>query len=249
MATVFFYIPDQLHLLDLSGVLQAFQESNYLGEDYQFQFIGNQESIDTSSGLSLASIVSFEGLATTQEDIIFIPGFDTHQAIKSEEHQDFFAWLNEANQAGTSICSICTGAFFLAKSGLLSDRSCTTHWRYVKKLAQDFPSLRVQANVLFTKDENIYTSAGIVTGIDLALFLLEERHGAQHAAEVAKELVVYKRRQGTDSQESVYLQYRNHHDERIHKVQDWIVHNLEKAATLESLAELVHLSPRNLTRL
>jgi transcriptional regulator GlxA family with amidase domain len=99
------------------------------------------------------------------------------------------------------------------------------------------------------KSGNVYTSAGIATGIDLALFLLEERHGKKLASQVAKELVVYIRREGREEQESIFLQHRNHTDEKIHAVQDWIARNLSKKISLEMLSDIASTSPRNLTRI
>lgn len=246
---IYFYIPKELHLLDLSGVLQAFQEANDLGCDYQFKFISKDAQVLTSAGLALTAIQPFGQFAPSDLDMIFVPGFDQHQEINTHEYTDFFLWLHKAAKNGVAICSICTGAFLLAKAGLLNHKQCTTHWQYINQLADDFPKLDVQHDILFTQDENIYTSAGIVTGIDLALFLIEERHGAQLASEVAKSLVVYKRRLGSDSQDSVYLQFRDHQDKRIHLVQDWIIHNLDKPSTIEFLAEIASISPRSLTRI
>lgn len=246
---IYFYIPKQLHLLDLSGVLQAFQEANDLGCDYQFKFISHNIEVSTSAGLFITATQPFKQFNPKGLDMIFIPGFDQHEKINTKEYGDFFLWLHKASKNGVSICSICTGAFLLAKAGLLDNRQCTTHWRYLDQLANEFSKLDVQNNILFTQDDNIYTSAGIVTGIDLALFLIEERHGRQLAADVAKDLVVYKRRTGSESQDSIYLQYRNHQDERIHLVQDWIIHNMEKPSTIEFLAEVANISPRSLTRL
>src|SRR6056297_2178490 len=125
----------------------------------------------------------------------------------------------------------------------------TTHWRFIETLGKNFPSLKVLDNRLFVKSGNIHTSAGVTTGIDLALFLIEERHGEITAIKIAKELAVYLRREGTDEQKSVYLQFRNHHDQKIHIIQDWLIHNLDKRATIETLADLVHISPRSLTRI
>lgn len=246
---IYFYIPKQLHLLDLSGVLQAFQEANDLGCDYQFKFISQNVEVLTSAGLSINAVKSFKQFNPKGLDMIFVPGFDQHEKINTQDYGDFFLWLHKASKNGVSICSICTGAFLLAKAGLLDNRQCTTHWRYLDQLANEFPKLNVQNNILFTQDDNIYTSAGIVTGIDLALFLIEERHGGQLVADVAKDLVVYKRRTGSESQDSVYLQYRDHQDERIHLVQDWIIHNMEKPSTIEFLAEIANISPRSLTRI
>lgn len=246
--TVYFYIPEQVTILDLSGVLQVFEEAKILGFDYYFEFISNQSKIKSSSGLQLSALKDFRETTPTSSDIIFISGASTHQMIHCNEDQSFFDWLNKANLNKTTICSICSGAFLLAKSGLLNNKECTTHWDFIKKMETEFPQIKIQDNTLFTKSDNIYTSAGVVTGIDLALCLIEERHGKNIATEVAKGLVVYKRRHATDEQESVYLQNRSHQDEKIHTVQDWIIHNLEHASTIEDLAELIHVSPRNLTR-
>jgi len=230
-------------------VLQAFQEANDLGTHYQFKFISHNVLVKTSSGLTIAAVEPFSQFVPSEKDLIFVPGFDQDHELSTDEYRDFFLWLHQAAEQGVAICSICTGAFLLAKAGLLDHKQCTTHWRYVDQLAHEYPTLDVQKNILFTQDENIYTSAGIVTGIDLALFLIETRHGPKLATDVAKDLVVYRRRVGTESQDSVYLQHRNHRDERIHLVQDWIVHNLEKPSTIEFLAEIACVSPRNLTRI
>ncbi len=248
ISTVFFYIPKQVTILDLSGVLQVFEEAKFLGFDYEFIFVANQSNIESSSGLEITSLIDYRGTNPTKNDIIFISGSSTDKITHSDEDQSFFDWLNKANSTEATICSICSGAYLLARSGLLDNRECTTHWDFIKKLKKDFPLLKVKENTLFTRSGNIYTSAGVITGIDLALFLIEERHGKQIANQVAKGLVVYKRRHATDEQESVYLQNRSHHDEKIHTIQDWIIHNLEEASTIEQLAELVNVSPRNLTR-
>jgi transcriptional regulator GlxA family with amidase domain len=249
MSTVYFYIPNQVTLLDLSGVLQVFQEAINLGLNYQFKFISNQSTVKSTAGLTISSLTHFIKSNPKQNDLVFISGFSTLQINQLTEENSFFEWLKKANAKQITICSICSGAFLLAKSGLLDNKECTTHWNLIKKLKKDFPLLKIQDNTLFTKSENIYTSSGIVTGIDLALFIIEERHGKQNAMQIAKELVVYKRRKGNDEQESVYLQNRSHQDEKIHTIQDWIIHNLDKASTIEYLANLVYVSPRNLTRL
>jgi len=247
--TVYFYIPKDISLLDLSGVVEVFQEANNLGFDYQLKFVSSETSIKSNSGLELSSLIHFSKTAPQKDDIVIISGFSTQQIDLITEDDLFFNWLHKASANKTTICSVCTGAFLLAKSGLLDHKECTTHWKLLEKLKNDFPLLKPQKNTLFTKSENIYTSAGIVTGIDLALFLIEERHGKDITNKIAKELVVYKRRNGTDEQESVYLQNRSHRDEKIHTIQDWIIYNLEKTSTIDSLADLVYVSPRNLTRI
>lgn len=247
--TVYFYIPERVTLLDLSGVVEVFQEAKSLGLDYRLEFISSKTSIKSNSGLEISSLTHFTKTNPKQNDIVFVSGFSTHQISQNSEDPYFFEWLRKLNANQTTICSVCTGAFLLAKSGLLDHKECTTHWKLVEKLQKDFPLLKTQKNTLFTKSGNLYSSAGIITGIDLALFIIEERHDKQTATTIAKELVVYKRRQGTDKQESVYLQNRNHQDEKIHNIQDWIIYNLDKTSTIEFLADLVHIGSRNLTRI
>lgn len=248
-ATVYFYIPQQVTLLDLSGVLEVFQEAIRLGFPYQLKFISSQSSVICSSGLELAALTHFSKTNPQQNDLVFIAGFSTCQIDLELEEASFFKWLQKVHLHQTTLCSICSGAFLLAKAGLLDHKECTTHWKLVEKLKKDFPLALTQNNTLFTQSGNIFTSAGIITGIDLALHIIEERHGKETAAAIAKELVVYKRRNGNEEQESVYLHNRNHHDEKVHIIQDWIISNLDKTSTIDFLAELVHLGPRNLTRI
>ncbi|PWK01207.1 AraC family transcriptional regulator with amidase-like domain [Flavobacterium araucananum] len=249
IATVYFYIPQHVTLLDLSGVLEVFQEAIRLGFPYQLQFISSQSSVVCSSGLELAALTHFSKVKPQQNDLVFISGFSTHQIDLNLEDASFFKWLELVNTNKTTLCSICSGAFILAKAGLLDHKECTTHFKLVEKLKNDFPLAQTQNNTLFTQSENIYTSAGIITGIDLALHIIEQRHNKETAAIIAKELVVYKRRHGNDKQESVYLQNRNHHDQKIHILQDWIISNLDKTSTIDFLSQLVHIGPRNLTRI
>ena len=147
------------------------------------------------------------------------------------------------------ICSTCTGAFLLAEAGLLNGRACTTHWKYMERFARRYPQARLQANRLFVQQDGIYTSAGVSSGIDLALFLAEELWGAHFSAQLAKEVVIYFRRTENDPQLSVFTQYRNHLEQRIHTVQDRLAQSLDRKLNIDLLAEEVSMSPRNLTRL
>jgi len=248
-STVYFYVPKQVILLDVSGVAEVFREAVSLGLEYELQFISSHASVVCSSGLELASLTHFSKVNPQINDIVFVSGFSTFQIDLNSEDPSFFKWLQKVNNTQTTLCSICSGAFLLAKAGLLDHKECTTHWKLVEKLKKDFPLAKTQKDTLFTQSGNIYTSAGIITGIDLALHIIEQRHDKETAAVIAKELVVYKRRHGNDTQESVYLQHRNHHDEKIHVVQDWIISNLEKTSTIDFLADLIHIGPRNLTRI
>ncbi len=244
---VIFYISNDVHILDLAGPLQVFYESGEYGIPYEMLFVSDQAVKQFSSGLYLDKLVHFSNVLSAEHDILIIPGFSIQSNYNASD--GFYEWLIEAYEKKALICSVCTGIFALAKANLLNNIECTTHWKYIDTLQNQFPQLKVLKNRLFVKSGNIYTSAGITTGIDLALYLIEERHGAKFAYTLAKELVVYMRRDSADSQESVFVQYRQHINYQIHEIQDWLIHHLHLKTSIEALAEKVNMSPRNLTRL
>lgn len=175
-----------------------------------------------------------------------VPGF--RMASLGQVEPGVLAWLREAHAVGAHVASICTGAFVLGRAGLLAGRQCTTHWTRVDDLRTGFPAARVLTNRLFVDDGPVTTSAGIASGIDMALSMVERRHGPLVAAAVAREMVVYLRRDGSHHQQSIYLDYRTHLHPGVHRVQDWLIAHPGEHATLEGLAQLAAMSPRNLTR-
>jgi transcriptional regulator GlxA family with amidase domain len=245
---VIFFISKDVHILDLAGALQAFYEASYYGHPYDIIYVSDSRGQNCSAGLRLAGMKKFSTVKVLASDILVIPGYDLRQ-LSTPEGTVFRGWLRKADAVKATICTICTGAFTLARAGLLDQRECTTHWKYTERLQREYPALRVLSNRLFVKSDHIYSSAGVITGLDMALFLLEERHGPEFTYRLARELMVYIRRDGDESQESIYLQYRKHIRDDIHAVQDWIVRNLHKKIRVEELAALVHTSPRNMTRL
>ena len=119
----------------------------------------------------------------------------------------------------------------------------------IQDLREAFPRAEVQDDCLFVRDGDIYTPApASAAGIDLALFILEEEEGALFAHKIARELVAYSRRSGLHSQDSVYLNYRNHLHPAVHQLQDWLIDHLHTRSTIDEMADLVHMSSRNLTR-
>lgn len=143
---------------------------------------------------------------------------------------------SKGRRTQATVCSICTAAFLLADAGLLDGKTCTTHWKYTARLQQEYPRAEVLNDRLFVKSGNIYTSAGVTTGLDMTLSLLEERHGPEFTYKVAREMVAYIRRDGSEPQESIYLQYRAHVNDHVHTVQDWMIRNLQKKIRIEELA-------------
>ena len=156
--------------------------------------------------------------------------------------------VRAAHERGAYVFAHCTAAFVLGEAGLLDGRRCTTHWSRTTELARRFRKARVLDDRLWITDGNITTSAGIASGIDMALALIEQMDGPLVAAEVAREMVVYLRRDGSQQQESVYLDFRTHLHPGVHRVQDWIVRNPARRATLDQLADVAGMSSRSLTR-
>jgi transcriptional regulator GlxA family with amidase domain len=179
-------------------------------------------------------------------DIVFIPGFPLKAALRPPER--VVRWLRDCGRAGARVLAICTGAFVLSQAGLLRGRRCTTHWRCTEELRAACPEAEVLADRLYVRDGRLTTSAGIAAGIDMTLDFLAEEHGPLLAAKVAREMVVFLRREGGQRQQSVYLDFRTHLDPGVHRVQDWLVANPSERAGLAKLARIAHMSVRSLTR-
>lgn len=245
-----FIVPPTVQLLDLSGPVQVFTEARFHGLEVAIEFYGYHAENTSAAGLGFAKLPDFSEADLKEGDFVIVPGMD-FQYVRSFEfkaERRFFQWLRQCAEKKVIVCSVCNGAFALGEAGLLNHIECTTHWRRVGELQERFPLAKVVADILFVKHNNIYTSAGISAGIDLALSILEDMKGALFTHKIARGLVVYHRRSHKHSQESVYLDYRNHINPQVHMVQDHLIDNLGGENTIESLAELVSMSPRNLSR-
>lgn len=245
---VIFFIFDSVHLLDLAGAVTVFYESGCCGKKYDMCYVSPYINPGTSSGLGFTNVEPLSSVTVNKDDIVIVAGMEIDKWNRADDHL-WIPWLKSAAATGATISSICTAAFALAAAGLLNGQNCTTHWAWTTVLQQQYPSLKVIENKLFVQSGRIFTSAGIATGIDLALYHIEEQHGTAFACLVAKDMVVYIRRDGTEAQNSIYLQNRQHINYHIHQVQDFITKHLHQKLTIEELAQLVFISPRNLTRL
>jgi transcriptional regulator GlxA family with amidase domain len=157
-------------------------------------------------------------------------------------------WVKEAPWRASIYGSICTGAFVLGHAGLLDERRATTHWQNAPKLAAMFPRAKVEPDSIYVRDERLITSAGVTAGIDLALALVGQRHGAKTALKVAKRLVVLAQRQGGQSQFSPYLTAPADPASPVARIQDHVLAHVGSRHTLQSLAIVVGMSARNLAR-
>jgi transcriptional regulator GlxA family with amidase domain len=254
MTTVYFLVPPEVQLLDLTGPAHIFYEAKEYGAELKMVYLSWTQNLQehSSAGVSLGNLCHFEAYQLNGNDILLIPGMESHLFLKTDfkrEYIGFIDWLVKQHNNGAKICSVCTGAYVLGFAGLLDNKSCTTHWKYFDDFSNRFPKSNLQNDRLLVKDGTIYSSAGVSAGIDLALFLLEELMGPFFTAKIAAEVVIFFRRTDNDPQLSAFLRHRNHVEARIHKIQDFIAQNLEGKISIPLLAEKAHMSPRNLTRL
>jgi transcriptional regulator GlxA family with amidase domain len=247
---VIFILAPGVHLLDLAGPVQAFDSAAGCGANYRLHFTGSSSQIPSAVGIALTGfgpVIPANEL--DQNDLVIVPGVRwkgrTRREVLLESARDY---LQIAHRSGATVGSVCSGAFGLGEAGLLDGRRCTTHWSCVKELQRRYPSAEVIDNVLFVHDRGVTTSAGIASGIDLALSFIEQDYGPQMTAKVARDLVVYFRRTGTHHQLNVYLDYRAHLHSGVHRVQDWLNEHPAEPAPLPRLASLAAMSESTLTR-
>jgi transcriptional regulator GlxA family with amidase domain len=250
MKKLAFIIPPNVEMLDLAGPVQVFTEAKFYGFEADIEFYSYHDEPVSTSGLGFEKLKNFKQAELKEGDFVFVPGMDFNyvKSISFRAEREFFKWLKECAARKITICSICNGAFALGEAGLLKDTECTTHWRRVSELQSQFPQAKVVGDILYIKSNNVYTSAGISAGIDLALAILEDLKGPLFTHKVARGLVVYHRRNHNHTQQSIYLDYRNHVNPKIHEVQDYLIDHLSAENSVEDLASLVAMSPRNLSR-
>lgn len=248
-------VPPNSTLLTTAGPLEVFSKAveqfdlvkNNVDFKYETHVIamGKEKLINTSSGVPILS----EGCYSEIDypiDTLIITGLARY--LEVNQKNKMLEWLKEQSKFIRRICSVCSGAFILAQVGLLDGRKATAHWSKNEELAQMYPLVDVQIARIFIKDGNVYTAAGITSGMDLALALIEEDLGQSFALHVARWLVLYLRRPGNQSQFSTYLDYKSIGNPTIRKICGWILEHLREDLTVENLAEYAAMSPRNFAR-
>jgi len=253
MKTVEIVLFDNASGLDITGALEVFSIASKLFEN---KGVMNKGYVITFSGYKVGLVTLHSGLKLQAEkvvdqnastDMFLIPGgLGVNKVCETPE---FINLIKQRAERSKKIISICTGAFVLAKSGLLQGKSCTTHWSRAQELAEQYTDIRVKPDAIFVQDGNIYTSAGITAGIDLALALVEEDYGSSMALEIARMLVLYMRRSGGQSQFSAPMELRSKAGEAFSQLHDWILENIESPLLIEDLAEQTMMSPRNFSRI
>ena len=252
---VVFLVAPGLEVLDLTGPFQVFNTaSRLLGKHsgaavpvYRTEVIAlsRQTSLVTNSGLQLRAHGSFQRAHGKIDTVLVVGGENVEEdAVGSRAVQ----WVREVAARTRRVGSVCTGAFLLARAGLLDGRKATTHWNWCERLARQYPQVKVVPDPIFVRDGNLYTSAGITAGMDLALALVEEDYGPRLALEVARHLVLYLRRSGGQSQFSAALTMQLSDREPLRELQSWMRENLDAPMDVETLARRVSMSQRNFAR-
>jgi transcriptional regulator GlxA family with amidase domain len=245
MRTVLIVVFDGVQSLDLTGPLEVFDHANARGPGaYRITTASlGGLPVKTSSGLSLTPAADLREL-TTRPHTLIVPGGPGAR----RRDKELVTWLRDHAREARRLASVCTGAFLLAEAGLLAGQTVTTHWSYCQQLAHQYPDVTVDPDPIFIKTADLATSAGITAGIDLALALVEDDLGRDAALRIARDLVVFLRRPGSQSQFSAQLAAQFADRAPLRDVQHWIAEHPGADLSVETLAQRASLSPRQFAR-
>lgn len=236
------------NLLDITGPLQVFASANdAAGNDnppvYDISLVARDTPVVTSSGLALLA-QDLPVLAKPVDTLVIAGGGGVHKASMDEA---LLRWLTARTGAARRVASICTGAFLLGAAGLLEGKRAVTHWSDCAHLAKLFPGTRVDMNAIFVRDGDLWSSAGVTAGIDLALALVEDDIGHAAATWVARDLVVFLKRPGGQAQFSTVLGLQGR-DPDFDELHGWIAGHLDDDLSIAALAYRAGMSERSLLR-
>lgn len=242
---------DDMNLLDLCGPLQALATAStrHMGDGPPLYetIVASADGglITTSAGLPVmtAAISTLDGIAI---DTLIAPGGCKGQEFHAPS--TLVNWIVARAPKVRRLCSVCTGAFLLAAAGQLQGKRAATHWEWVDRLHRQHPGIDIDADKIFIKDGAVWTSAGVSAGIDLTLALIEEDYGHHVAIETARQLVMFIKRTGGQSQFSVPLAAQTHEGGRFDALHAWTAAHLHENLTVERLAEQAGMTPRTFAR-
>jgi transcriptional regulator GlxA family with amidase domain len=241
-------------IIDITGPLEVFgraarwmtDERGWRVPAYTVEIAASKAGpLATSSGIRLIADRAIANVRGPLDTLLVAGGPGAAAALRDRA---LIEWLRGSIRRTRRLCSVCTGAFLLAEAGLLDGLSATTHWRQCDRLAAQYPAISVETDPIFVRAGKIFTSAGVTAGIDLALALLADDHGRDVALAVARELVMFLRRPGGQSQFSVQLSAQQADREPLRDLQRWIADHPGADLSVEALARRAAMSPRNFAR-
>ena len=235
--------------LDLIGPLQVFSSVNRLAGQtiYSIEVVTNAKPLKVQGEGGVLTFLAerhFREVKGKFDSVLLVCGL----ASRTARDAALFAWLRNAAKTVRRLGAVCVGAFLLAEAGLLNGKKATAHWRFGRELAKLYPRVKVESDPLWVRDGNIYTSAGISAGIDLALAWVEEDCSSAIAHEAARELVLYLRRPSGQKQLSVSLTSQASEMKSIQELQAWIPEHIQQRLSVQVLAEQSSMSVRNFER-
>jgi len=236
--------------LDIAGPMAVFDAVNRMdgisSRAYEIELVTTEADLTVAglSGLSLVAHKHYRDVSREVDTLLVVGG----TGARTTGDVALLAWLQEIAVHVRRLGSVCTGAFLLAKAGLLDGRNATTHWAYAHELASRYPQVTVDSNPIWVQDGNVYTSAGVTTGMDLALGFVEQDHGSEVALAVARSLVLFLRRPGGQAQFSVSLSTQAARKSSLFELQVWMADNLDRELSVETLAARTAMSSRNFAR-
>jgi transcriptional regulator GlxA family with amidase domain len=235
--------------LDLVGPVQVLSAANRLSgkKTYSIEIVTNAKDLTVEGEGGILSFLAQSRLQDVKgkiDSVLLVCGVGTRLV----RDPALSAWMRNISPAVRRLGAVCVGSFLFAEAGLLNGKRATTHWKFSRELANRYPKVRVESDPIWVKDGNIYTSAGISAGIDLALAWVEEDCGGAVAQALARELVLFLRRPGGQQQLSVSLASQASEMKSIQELQVWIADNLSRKLSVQSLAERVAMSVRNFDR-
>lgn len=245
MKNIGFVIFPDFNLLDFAGPLAAFEQTDRFTDTPTYRCLPVSQAGGMVIGSSGVAVMT-QPLEESRFDTLLIAGGRGN--VAAAESPALLGMLQQQSRQVRRMASVCTGAFILAAAGLLEGKRATTHWFHAARLQQCYPSIRVDSNRIFIRDGALWTSAGISAGIDLALAMIEEDLGAEVAANVARQLVMYHRRPGGQSQYSLLLAL-NPSSDRIRNALSYAREHLHQPLTVADLADAACLSERQFGRL
>ncbi|MGH1431144.1 MAG: GlxA family transcriptional regulator [Neptuniibacter sp.] len=248
MKTIAAFAYRNCQILDVTGPMQVFASANKaLGHQaYVLQILALDNSpIKTNSGMRLMPDAIYSD-ANDIDTLFLAGGFGVKDVVKDA---DIIAWVEQQAGKVRRLASVCSGAFILAEAGLLTGKKAATHWCACDKLAAGYEDIDVDSDAIWINQGHLYTSAGVTSGIDLALALVEEDYGHSISMEVAKELVVFMKRPGGQAQYSNQLQAQSKATGVVAAAVNYIESNISSDLSLERLAEICCISERHLFRL
>ncbi len=238
---------DDVQALDVSGPWEVFHTAGAIAgraPELRLLTIGGGAAV-TSSGLRIAADGSLDGQRGAIGTLVVPGGLGVRAALRDP---GMVTTVRRLAGSARRVAGVCTGAFLLAEAGLLDGRRATTHWASCARLAERYPAVEVDPDPIFVADGDVYTSAGVTAGIDLALALVEQDLGSEVALQTARMLVVYARRSGGQTQFSVQLAHQLAERAPIRELQGWIGEHLDEDLSVAALAGRVHLSERQFAR-